>query len=339
MKDKYLQDENVLFIARNFFSYDKAIFDELVVRGAKVDLVYDVPFTRPLLKALLRKMRFFLAPLASRMIQREIAEFQTKCYAYVFVILGEGLTDGFYRRLKLLHPKAKMILYVWDGIENNRQYLKRQFKYFDLVSSFDPVDSEKYSLNFKPLFYVPPGNLVDQSNCNENRYLASFIGTSHSSRSKVLAKIRAQFSTQGNVVFIFEYLQAKWLYYLYNLWDRRYSSTAIDLISFKSMNYDSVLEVMMASKAIIDLPHPDQSGLTIRSIEALGLKKKLITTNVNIVKYDFYHPSNIMLITPNKPIVSKEFLHLDYFTLDPHIYDKYSVSEWLRSFFRENFSD
>ena len=115
MKDKYLQDENVLFIARNFFSYDKAIFDELVVRGAKVDLVYDVPFTRPLLKALLRKMRFFLAPLASRMIEREIAEFQTKCYAYVFVILGEGLTDGFYRRLKLLHPKAKMILYVCSG--------------------------------------------------------------------------------------------------------------------------------------------------------------------------------------------------------------------------------
>jgi hypothetical protein len=273
------------------------------------------------------------------MLEREIAEFQTKCYDYVFVILGEGLTDGFYRRLKLLHPKAKIILYVWDGIENNRQYLKRQFKYFDLVSSFDPVDSEKYGLNFKPLFYVTPGNLVDQDSCNQNRYLASFIGTSHSSRSKVLAKIRVQFSNQRNVVFIFEYLQAKWLYYLYNLWDRRYSLTAIDLISFKSMDYDSVLEIMMASKAIIDLPHPDQSGLTIRSIEALGLKKKLITTNVNIVKYDFYHPSNIMLITPNKPTVSKEFLHSDYFTLDSHIYDKYSVSEWLKSLFRESFLD
>ena len=336
MKDKYLQGENVLFIARNFFSYDKAIFDELVVRGAKVDLLYDVPFTRPLLKALLRKLRFFLAPFASRMIEREIAEFQTECYAYVFVILGEGLTDGFYRRLKLLHPKAKMILYIWDGIENNRQYLKKQFKYFDLVSSFDPVDCEKYSLYFKPLFFVPPSNFVDHDKCNENKYLASFIGTSHSSRSKVLAKIRAQFSKQDDVVFIFEYLQAKWLYYLYNLWDRRYRLTSIDLISFESMDYESVLKVMMASKAIIDIPHPDQSGLTIRSIEALGLKKKLITTNVDIVKYDFYHPSNIMLITQDKPTVSKEFLHSDYFTLDPHIYDKYSVSEWVGSFFMES---
>ena len=100
------------------------------------------------------------------------------------------------------------------------------------------------------------------------------------------------------------------------------------------MDYDSVLEVMMASKAIIDLPHPDQSGLTIRSIEALGLKKKLITTNVNILKYDFYHPANIMLITPNNPTISKEFLHLDYVTLDQKIYDKYKVSEWLRSLFK-----
>jgi len=333
MKDKYLQDKNVLFIARNFFSYDKAILDELEVRGAMVDLVYDVPFTSPLLKALLRKMRFLLAPLASRLIEHEITSFQTKSYDYVFVILGEGLTNRFYYRLKLLHPKAKMILYVWDGIKNNRQYLKRQFKYFDLVSSFDPVDSEKYSLNFKPLFYVPPDNLLDQSNFNVNRHLVSFIGTSHSSRSKVLAKIRAQFSTKGNVIFIFEYLQAKWLYYLYNIWDQRYSSTPIDLISFKSMDYNSVLEVMMASKAILDLPHPNQSGLTIRSIEALGLKKKLITTNVNIVKYDFYNPSNVLLIKPDNPNVSEEFLYSDYFNLDQYIYDKYTVSEWLKSLF------
>jgi hypothetical protein len=338
MKDKYLRGENVLFIARKFFSYDKAIFDELVICGAKVDLVYDVPFTRPLVKALLRKLRFVLAPFASRLIEREIAEFQTASYDYIFVILGEGLTDGFYQRLKLSHPRSKIILYVWDGIENNRQYLKAQFKHFDVVSSFDPVDSEKYSLHFKPLFYIPPNSLIDQSKYNKNMYLASFIGTSHSSRSKVLARIRAQFSNQANVVFIFEYLQAKWLYYLYNLWDRRYSSTAINLISFESMDYDSVLEVMMASKAILDLPHPSQSGLTIRSIEALGLKKKLITTNVNIVKYDFYHPSNIMVITPKNPTISKEFLDLDYVPLDAHIYDKYSVSEWLRSIFWESSS-
>ena len=99
------------------------------------------------------------------------------------------------------------------------------------------------------------------------------------------------------------------------------------------MDYDSVLEVMTASKAIIDLPHPNQTGLTIRSIEALGLKKKLITTNVDIKKYDFYHPSNILIINPNNPAISKEFLSLEYISLDSNIYDKYTVSAWLRSFF------
>ena len=193
MKDKYLQDKNILFIARNFFSYDKAIFDELVAQGAKVDLTFDVPFTRPLFKALLRKIRFFLAPLASKIIEREIAEFQTKCYDFVFVILGEGLTDGFYRRLKLAHPKAKFILYVWDGIDNNRQYLKGQFKYFDQVSSFDPVDSEMYDLNFKPLFYIPSRKLAFQTDCKKKYILHRSLAHHIPLEVKFLQKLEPSF--------------------------------------------------------------------------------------------------------------------------------------------------
>lgn len=335
MRDRFLYGQNVLFIARNFFSYDKAVYDEFVLCGAEVDLVYDVPFTRSLLKAFLRKMRPIFAPLASKLIEREISAFRRTSYDYVFVILGEGLTSGFYCRLKARYPKAKLILYIWDGIGNNRQYLRKQFKYFDLVASFDPVDCARYNLKFIPLFFVRPRGIEGQNTNVGKKYLFSFVGTSHSSRSKVLAKIRAQFDARRDDFFIFEYLQAKWLYYIYNFWDRRYSLTNIDFISFTSMDYESVLAVMGCSTAILDLPHPGQSGLTIRTIEALGLRKKLITTSPDILKYDFYHPSNIYLIDVDNPEIDEEFLHSDYCELDAEVYEKYHVKAWLRSLFAQ----
>ncbi|EEX2831637.1 glycosyltransferase, partial [Escherichia coli] len=43
----------------------------------------------------------------------------------------------------------------------------------------------------------------------------------------------------------------------------------------------------------IDIHHPSQHGLTMRTIEAVGLNKKIITTNADIKKYDFYDPKDV----------------------------------------------
>ena len=40
--------------------------------------------------------------------------------------------------------------------------------------------------------------------------------------------------------------------------------------------------------SVLDINHLDQSGLTIRTFEALGAGKKIITTNSEIKKYPFY---------------------------------------------------
>ena len=61
------------------------------------------------------------------------------------------------------------------------------------------------------------------------------------------------------------------------------------------------------SRVVLDLPHPMQTGLTMRTIEAIGSKKKLITTNVDIVNYDFYNPKNILLIERENINFDKSF--------------------------------
>ena len=62
------------------------------------------------------------------------------------------------------------------------------------------------------------------------------------------------------------------------------------------------------------------------------LKKKMITTNKNVVKYDFYNENNILIMGIDKPEKIKDFLRNDYFDIKKDIIDTYEFECWLRTF-------
>ena len=64
-------------------------------------------------------------------------------------------------------------------------------------------------------------------------------------------------------------------------------------------------------------------------IEALGAKKKLITTNEDIVNYDFYCPENIYLYN-GKFDLDNIFFKSKYKRIDNVIYERYSLRNWLK---------
>jgi hypothetical protein len=64
--------------------------------------------------------------------------------------------------------------------------------------------------------------------------------------------------------------------------------------------------------------------------EAMGYHKKLITTNKEIVNYDFYDPANIFVIDDNEDIsIPDAFFETPYKKLPPEVYNKYTVSAWV----------
>ena len=81
------------------------------------------------------------------------------------------------------------------------------------------------------------------------------------------------------------------------------------------------------------MQHPKQTGLTMRTIETLGAKKKLITTNPHVKEYDFYRPENILIVDRYNPVITKEFLDAPWKEIPENIYKKYSISSWLNSIF------
>ena len=84
------------------------------------------------------------------------------------------------------------------------------------------------------------------------------------------------------------------------------------------------------SRCILDAPQAGQSGLTIRSIECLGAKRKIITTNSDIRFYDFYNENNILIFDGNIDTNSPFFTE-DYNDIPESVYQKYSLRNWLKT--------
>ena len=70
-----------------------------------------------------------------------------------------------------------------------------------------------------------------------------------------------------------------------------------------------ILDYYQKSKVILDINHPYQRGLTLRTFEALGAKK-IITTNQEIKKFPFYNENNVFVIDRTNIRLNKSFLKL-----------------------------
>lgn len=89
--------------------------------------------------------------------------------------------------------------------------------------------------------------------------------------------------------------------------------------------------VFFDSRTILDIEHPAQTGLTMRTFETLGASKKLVTTNAQVRDYDFFDPSNILVIDrKSPPRIPESFLETAYVPAHADIYSKYSLQGWIK---------
>ncbi len=91
----------------------------------------------------------------------------------------------------------------------------------------------------------------------------------------------------------------------------------------------------MKSKSILDFVSIGQSGLTIRPLEALFLKKKLITNDKFIKNFDFYHPDNVFILGKDKMEYLSDFLEKPFIEIEESITSKYDFSNWIKRFFKK----
>lgn len=96
-----------------------------------------------------------------------------------------------------------------------------------------------------------------------------------------------------------------------------------------AISYADNLALVQSSKFLVDLHNPSQRGLSFRIMESLLYGKKLITTNTEVRKYDFYNPNNIFIWNGKDDTGLYNFLEKSYSEVDTSIIKKYSLGNWI----------
>lgn len=232
--------------------------------------------------------------------KKQIKEFDT------IIIFDNGYMEIVAKCIKFKNPNCKIVLYFWNPINcNNKQFLKDSN--IDEIYTFDEKDARKYNLKHNPQFYTNQIKLNEVKKEND----VIFLGRAKN-RKREIEKIENKMKQQG--------ISTKF-YIIEN------DKNLID--------YQEYLKMIEKSKCILDIVNEGQTGLTLRCMEALFLKKKLITNNKEIKKYDFYNSNNVFIIGEDNIENIKEFVDGKYTEIPTCIIDKYDFKTWLDNFTKE----
>lgn len=324
--------KKILFISADFFGYHKEIIGKLEEFGASVTYFDERPSNDFFTKSVIRVFKTLMSLKLNNYYKDIIDKTKEENFDYIFIIKGEAITTQHLNELKKLHKNAKFILYLWDSISYNPNAEKIKSK-FDKVLTFDPTDAEKSNMEFRPLFYIDDYKNISVIRENHSIDLL-FIGTVHTDRYFILKKIEAQLKEQGLNPYFYMYYPSKILFWFKKALDRSFRNAVYSDFKFKSLSKQDVIHLYKSSKAILDIERPKQNGLTIRTIEVLGSKRKLLTTNSSIEKYDFYDNLNQNIISRDDPKINLRFFKTEYKDIKEETYNYYSINYWIEQIFR-----
>lgn len=329
-----MENKKVLLIASQYFGYYQKIEEELKLLGFSVDTFSDRPTQSNLFRAVSRINPSLVRKKVNQYFESIIEATKQTKYDYVFFVRGMSycFSDEMMKKLKETHNNAKFLSYQWDSIINLRD-IESFWQYFDRCFSFDRVDTLKYEkLEFLPLFYDRDYEGLGKQKVDEVMYDCCYIGTAHPKKFKLINEMSEKLKGVYDKQFIYHYMPSKLKFFYHKLKDIEYKSARLSDFKQDTLSKTKTMQIVKSSKCVLDSPQDNQDGATIRVIESLAAKVKLISTNKDLVNYDFYNPKNIYIYDGEFDF-ENEFFKSDYEELPKDIYEKYSLRGFLKQIF------
>ena len=186
-------------------------------------------------------------------------------------------------------------------------------KYFSKISTYDKFDAIKYKIKYLPNFYIKISN--KKIICNQDIYTIM----SDESRFNFLERIAKELK-KSNVIYKFILVLKK----------KDQLTSNLIFLQNNFIPIDDMFQEFLKSKVILEIQRPENNGYTFRTFDCIGMKKKLITNNKEIINEDFYNPNNILVIDEDNIDIPKEFIDSPYEELPKEIYEKYSLENWIK---------
>ena len=323
--------KQILLIAPMFFDYYKDIIAELEKLGYDVTFVPDTHSNSNIVKAIGRVNRNLIKNRTHNYFISNVLPLIKEKNFSIILIIG-GMTFSYVvsdvEMLRYLNRDARLVIFQWDS-EKNIPYFSCTHRFADKIFSFDKNDCEKNGYTFLPLFYTSEFAQVGKFEKRQYKYDCSYIGTAHPKKYVEINMISKAMKERFPEQFIYHYMPSKLKYYYHKLTSPEYRNAKKNEFQYDKMTRNEIVEIINESFCILDALQEGQTGLTMRAIECLGAKKKLITTNADIKNYDFYDERNV-LVFDGKVDYNSSFFTEPYREIPQDIYNRYSLNSWLK---------
>ncbi|MGN3974580.1 hypothetical protein [Tsuneonella sp. SYSU-LHT278] len=260
-------------IGPTFFSYTQTIAAEFARRGIEVA---DFDEKRSNRKRSKIAYRLGLGVGANSAQSRYLSDLADRIIAAGYpdvLLVGVEVVDR-ATVARLSAAGVRVHLYMWDGSANKGRFRD----YLDLLATratFDPNDAKAYDMAYVPLFAEP---LFDDGQPVETRYDLSFCGTMHSLRVAIVARLLSASWARGLRLGLLLYYHSRVLFFLKSLLQPA-GLRVLPLVRDVPFPKQQVARLARESRAVLDIPHPGQAGLTARTYEALTAGARLVTFN------------------------------------------------------------
>lgn len=233
--------------------------------------------------------------------------------------------DSTYKIFKIIqkkYPNIRRILYWWDPVKKtispNRVSEKVCEKW-----SFCRRDAEEYGLKYNAQFLARDLDQYRYEINKEIKYDIMFFGVG----GKKLYNQRVELLKAFDLICRHYNLKVCFGIKYFHKKDKE-KPYAME----QYLNEKQYYEIVMQSRAMLDLTEPGQEWVTLRPIEALYLNKKLVTNNTAITGEKLYNPHNIFVIGRDSYDKLEQFIKSPFEAMPLEIYDYYSTKSWLKRF-------
>lgn len=210
----------------------------------------------------------------------------------------------FHAIVDTVHVGVSVHLWMWNPVKKNPRFVYgiEQIKKLGVkCHSFDEDDCKKYGMQLHDSFYNMHVSVPDEQIDTDFYFLGA-------------AKDR------GEIV-----MQTKELLSQYRINFVMPSSLA------EYITYADNIRNIMRSRCVVEILQEHQHDMTLRPLEAIAFRKKLLTNNPAIVKYTFYNPQNIFVLGQDDLSTLPTFLLTPYMDIDKSVIERYDINNWLDS--------
>lgn len=304
MKINNCEKEKTLILTQTDPDKD-TMFSSWIQSGLKADIIF---------KNVSKPLRFIRRIVANYLpysfISAWVGDWKETLGRYNTVILhASELTSRIPQYIHSINPKIRIIYWYWNPVNEKSKPSRLTDKNVELWT-FNRRDQYKYNMNYNIQYYSGP---MQTSQNNDIKYDVYFIGHDKG-RKNYIDRLKELMESQN--------IKCKF--------------TVLPDNSKEFIPYDRVRENLMRSAAVLEVNQDGQDGYTLRALESLFLKKKLITNNLSLKKADFFCRENIYILKPDMKISDvKEFLRSPYNNKADSFMHEYTINAWFNNFFLE----